>query len=91
MDDVKRLIRDFILATYLPGESADNLRDDTPLLSSGILDSLAALNLATHLEQQFGIQISAYDLGVEHFDRIDDIAEVVARYRAAQQATEPGT
>ena len=46
MDDVREVIRQFILETYLPGESRDNLRDDTPLLTSGILDSLAALGLA---------------------------------------------
>ena len=43
MSDVKETIRQYILTTYLPGESAANLRDDTPLRTSGILDSLATL------------------------------------------------
>ena len=47
MEDVREVIRQFILTTYLPGESRDNLRDDTPLLTSGILDSLAALAVAS--------------------------------------------
>jgi acyl carrier protein len=79
MREVKDAIRTYILKTYLPGESSQNLRDDTPLLSSGILDSLAALNLASFVEQQFGIELDVYDTSPERFDRIDDIARTVAR------------
>ena len=54
-------IRQFILTRYLPGETADNLRDDTPLRSSGILDSLATLSLISFLEEQFKIEIPDED------------------------------
>ncbi len=77
MNDVKETIRQFILATYLPGESPDNLRDDTPLQTSGILDSLAALGVVNFVEQQFGIELNVYDTSVERFDRIEDIAAAV--------------
>ncbi len=57
MSDVKDTIRQFILATSLPGESPDNLKDDTPLLSSGVLDSLAALGLVSFVEERFGVRV----------------------------------
>jgi len=82
MDDVKETIRQFILSTYLPGESADNLRDDTPLMTSGVLDSLATLGLVSFVEREFGIELDAYETGVETFDRIEDIAALVARKRS---------
>jgi hypothetical protein len=50
--DVKGELRRFILASYLPGESPDNLRDTTPLQTSGILDSLAVLSLADFIKQR---------------------------------------
>ena len=50
MEDIKETIRQFILKTYLPGESPDNLRDDTPLLTSGIIDSLGGLTVASFVE-----------------------------------------
>jgi acyl carrier protein len=56
MNDVREIIRRHILATYLPGETADNLRDDTPLLTSGILDSLAALQLGAVVQQEFAVE-----------------------------------
>ena len=79
MDNVKTQIRDYILREYLPGESADNLSEDTPLRTSGILDSMATLNLVTFVETTFGIEIDAHETGVDQFDRIADIAALVAR------------
>jgi acyl carrier protein len=79
MTDVKEVIRQFILTTYLPGESRDNLRDDTPLLTSGILDSLATLGLVSFIQQQFGIELDVYETSVERFNRIEDIAASVIR------------
>lgn len=75
-------IRHFILTRYLPGETADNLRDDTPLRSSGILDSLATLSLISFLEEQFRIELEAHETDIDNFDRIEDIAALVERKQA---------
>jgi acyl carrier protein len=81
MTPVADTIRDFILARYLPGESAANLLDDTPLRSSGILDSLATLGLISFLEKEYAIEIEAHETDVDNFDRIRDIAALVERKR----------
>jgi acyl carrier protein len=82
MSDTKETIRQHILTTYLPGESAANLRDDTPLRTSGILDSLATLSLVSFVESEFGIELEAHETGVDTFDRIEDIAALVARKKS---------
>lgn len=82
MDDVKETIRAYILNEYLPGESATNLRDETPLRTSGVLDSMATLSLVSFVEQTFGVTIDAHETGIEHFDCIEDIAKLVAGKRA---------
>jgi acyl carrier protein len=69
-------IRDHILKTYLPGEDASNLQDDTPLKSSGILDSLSTLKLVTFVEETWGITVSPSEASSD-FDRIEDIAALV--------------
>jgi len=83
MDNVKDTIRDYILREYLPGESAANLGDDTPLRTSGILDSMATLNLVSFIEDTFGITIDAHETGIDQFDRIQDIAALVAQKKGA--------
>ena len=83
MDNVKDTIRDYILREYLPGESPANLTDETPLRTSGILDSMATLNLVTFLEESFGITIDAHETGIDQFDRIADIAALVTQKKGA--------
>lgn len=81
---MKDKIRQFILAEFLPGESAENLKDDTPLRTSGILDSMATLRLVSFVEEEFGIEVEAHEAGVENFDRIEDIAAFIERKKAAR-------
>ena len=88
MDQIKETIRTFILTEYLPGELPSNLKDDTPLRTSGILDSVGTLALVSFLEQQFGIEIDAHETGIEDFDRLEDIAALVARKQAASPQAE---
>ena len=83
MQEIADTIRQFILTKYLPGESPANLRDDTPLRTSGILDSLATLALISFLEQQYGIEVEAHETDVDNFDRIQDMVAFVERKRAA--------
>jgi acyl carrier protein len=83
MNEIKNSIRQFIVSRYLPGESVDNLKDDTPLRTSGILDSMSTLALVDFLEEQFGVSMEAHETGVEHFDRIEDIAALVQRKQQA--------
>ena len=79
MDTALSTIRRFILCTHLPGESPDTLGDDTPLQSSGILDSLAAVGLIAFLEKEFHVELDVYDTAIERFDTIRDIASTVVR------------
>jgi acyl carrier protein len=83
MDQIKQDVRQF-LAELLPHGKMANVDDDTPLRTSGILDSTALLQLVGMVEEKFGIEVSAYDAGIENFDRIDDIAAFVQRKRAAK-------
>ena len=84
MDNVKEVIRAHILGVYLPGESPANLKDDTPLRTSGVLDSMSTLSLVTFVEETFGVALEAHETGIENFDRIQDIAELVERKRSGQ-------
>jgi len=85
--EVTDTIRQYVLQTSLQGESPDHLRDDTPLQTSGILDSLATLGLVAFVEERFGIELDVYDTSVERFDTIAAIAATVAHKRALQPSS----
>jgi acyl carrier protein len=83
MDQIKEDLRQYILAEFLPGEKPANLKDDTPLRSSGILDSVATLKTVTFVEERFGIEVEAHEASVENFDSIESIASFVQSKKGA--------
>lgn len=80
---IKQQLRSYIVSEFLPGESPANVKDDTPLRTSGVLDSIATLNLVTFVEKSFGIEVEAHEAGIENFDHISDIASFIAQKRMA--------
>jgi acyl carrier protein len=77
MQEVKQTIKGYILEEFLPGENPAELSDSTPLITGGILDSLATIKLVVFLEQRFQIQIQAHETMADYLDTIADIAKLV--------------
>ena len=80
--DIKSTVKTFILSEYLPGEDPAALTDTTPLLTTGILDSIAILKVVTFLEDQFGIVIQPHEAVVENLNTLSDIERFVAAKKA---------
>lgn len=78
-DEIRKTLRSFVLNNFLPGEDPATLADSTLLISSGVIASLSLLELATFIEEEFGVTLLPQDLGVEHMDSIDLLAKLVAR------------
>jgi acyl carrier protein len=72
-----RIVKDFILDEFLPGEDPSKLTPTTPLVSTGIIDSLATLKLVSFLEQQFNIQVKAHEADEEHLNTLQTICQLV--------------
>ncbi|HMV30771.1 MAG: acyl carrier protein [Gemmatimonadales bacterium] len=77
MEDIQGQVKQYILATFLKGEDPSALRSDTPLITGGILDSLATLELVSFLEQKFSIQFEAHEVDAERLDTLDAITAMV--------------
>ena len=75
--DVRDKVRAFILEEILPGESPENLHDDMPLRTSGLIDSMGTIRMTAYLEQTFGISSAAHETGVENFETVDSICAFV--------------
>ena len=72
-------VKTFILEQFLPGEDPNELTDDTPLMTTGILDSLATLKLVTFLEEKFDIAVEAHEADAENLNTLELITDLVAR------------
>ena len=82
-NDVRDMVRGYILKEFLPGVPASELTDTTPLISGGILDSLATVKLVAVLEERYDIQIQAHEASTSHFNTVEDIATLVNEKRKA--------
>jgi len=70
-------VKQFILSEFLPGEKEESLTGSVPLISGGILDSIATIKLVMFLEDQFGIVLQAHEVDKQYLDTLDDIAKLI--------------
>jgi acyl carrier protein len=83
-DDTRQTIRNYILSEFLRGEDPDELTDATPLISGGILDSIATMKLVMFIEEQYGIVLEPHEVDKENLDSIECIIRLLIRKRAAE-------
>jgi len=81
-DDIKQTVKAFILTEFLPGEDPAELTDSTPLITGGVLDSIATLKLVLFVEEKYAIALEAHEVDPEHLDTIADIARLILAKRA---------
>jgi len=48
-----------------------------PLISSGVIDSFNLVDLAIFAEDAFGVHLDDMELNVDHFDSLDQLAELI--------------
>jgi len=84
MDDLKTMIREYVVKEYLEEGDDRAVANDTPLISGGIVDSFSMVSLKRFLERKCGIQIPDAQATPEAFDTVDSIAALVARVTAAR-------
>lgn len=75
--DIKSTVREYILKEFLPGEDPAELTDTTPLVTGGILDSIATIKLVLFMEEQFGIKVEAHETDPEYLDTIASITQLI--------------
>jgi hypothetical protein len=80
-DELRRLILEFA------PERAAALADDTPLITSGLVESLTLLNVALWVETKVGseVEITSFDLAAE-WDSVSDILAFIERHQGSPDA-----
>ena len=78
------LVRAYLNREFFRGESVAALGGDQPLVSSGLLDSVATLKLVLYIEEQFHITIDSADIADGQLDTLKSIALLIQRKLDAQ-------
>ena len=80
MEDVKGVIREYVVKEYLEEGDDREIKDDTKLITGGIVDSFSMVSLKRFLEKTYKIQIPDADASAEAFDTVNSIAVLVERF-----------
>ena len=81
-DDIKKMIIEYVKKEYLDEDSDTEIKEDTKLISSGIVDSFSMVSLKTYLEKKFSIKLPDEDATPEAFDSVNNIIELIKRFGA---------
>lgn len=76
-DALTQPIKNFIMDEFLPGEDPAELTDSTPLISGGILDSIATLKLVMFMEERFGVSFEPHEVDKENLDNLASIVRLL--------------
>ena len=68
--EINDRIRQYIMVHFPLARKQSIVTDDSPLLDSGIIDSMGILELLMFIEEEFGIAVSDEDLLPENFETI---------------------
>jgi acyl carrier protein len=77
---IGQIIYSFLLDKF-PLARKTGIEKNTPLLESGILDSLGILDVVSFLESEFSITISDEELVPENFQSLDTLSSFVLTKR----------
>ena len=83
MDELRQTIRDYVVKEYLEDGDDREVREDTPLITGGIVDSFSMVSLKRFLERRYAIQIPDAQATPQAFDTVNSIAELVRKFAPA--------
>jgi acyl carrier protein/D-alanine--poly(phosphoribitol) ligase subunit 2 len=79
MDEMQKVILEYVKNEYLEDDD-DDLNPDTPLISSGIVDSFSMVSLKRFLENKYKISIPDDKATPQAFDSVNKIIALVKQF-----------
>lgn len=80
-DEMKEMILEYVIDEYVDEDEDDEVGYDTPLISSGIVDSFSMVSLKVFLEKKYKISLPDNEATPEAFDTVNKICELVLRFQ----------
>ena len=83
MDEMQKVILEYVVDEYVDEDDDIEVGPDTPLISSGIVDSFSMVSLKVFLEKKYGIRLPDEDATPEAFDTVNSIIAVVKKHQGS--------
>jgi acyl carrier protein len=80
MEDIESVVLEYVVDEYIDEDDDIEVDADTPLISSGIVDSFSMVSLKAFLERKYSITIPDAEATPEAFDTVNSIVEIVKKH-----------
>ncbi len=77
MENIKAEIKAYLLEEFCDETQTGPIEDETPLLSSGIIDSISALQLVEFLEGKYKFEFQAHEVDQENLNTLSRMENFV--------------
>jgi acyl carrier protein len=81
MDELSKIVRDYVIREYLEEGDDREITETTPLITGGIVDSFSMVSLKRFLEKKYSIQIPDACATPDAFDTVQSIVALVRRFQ----------
>ena len=78
-EEIKEIVLNYIVKEYMEDED-EEITYDTPLISSGYVDSFSMVSLLVFIENKFKVKIPPSKATPEAFDSVNKIVALVNQY-----------
>lgn len=79
LEEIKDIVLNYVIKEYMD-EEGEKITYDTPLISSGYVDSFSMISLLVYLENTFKIKIPSDKATPVAFNSVNNIAALVTQY-----------
>ncbi len=80
-DEMRDMVLEYVIDEYVDEEDDEEVGFDTPLISSGIVDSFSMVSLKVFLEKKCHVSLPDKEATPEAFDTVNKICELVRRFQ----------
>ncbi len=81
MDEITKMVCDYVKREYLEEDDEREITEDTRLISGGIVDSFSMVSLKRFLEKKYNIQIPDAAATPDAFDTVRSIVALVHQFQ----------
>ena len=81
MDEITKVVCDYVRREYLEEDDERQIEEDTRLISGGIVDSFSMVSLKRFLERKYQIQIPDGSATPDAFDTVRSIVALVHQFQ----------
>ncbi len=80
LNEMQEAILEYVIDEYVDEDDDDEVTIDTPLISSGIVDSFSMVSLKVFLEKKYQIKLPDDEATPEAFDTVNSIIVLVKKH-----------